>query len=52
MKRQWGNIGAGAFRKGLAVDAVLTGNESVDGLVRAGYDRAKRKAARNAKKAA
>jgi len=45
MSRQWGNIGAGAAKKGLPVDAVLTKSESVNTLIRAGYAKGLRKMA-------
>lgn len=44
MKRQWTNIGAGAFRRGLSVEAVLTKSEAINELIRAGYASAKQKA--------
>jgi hypothetical protein len=49
MKKQWTNIGAGAFRRGLDVGAVLTKSDSINQLIRAGYERAKNKTARERK---
>lgn len=46
MSRQWANIGSGAFKKGLALAAVLTGNQSIDNLITAGYEKAQKKAKR------
>lgn len=45
MSRQWGNIGAGAAKRGLAIEAVLTKSESINTLIRAGYAKGQRKAA-------
>ena len=43
MKNQWKNIGSLAFKHGLAVDAVLTSRESIDEIIRKGYESARKK---------
>lgn len=37
MANQWRNIGRGARRKGLPLEAVLTGRPGIDALIREGY---------------
>lgn len=46
MKKQWFNIGKGAFRSGLKLAAVLTTRKEIDELISAGYAAAQRKAER------
>jgi len=52
MENQWKNVGRGAAKKELPIEAVLTGKPTIDALIQAGYDKGMRKYALEKKKAA